>query len=67
MKMSNCLQLHVLKRLVFSFARGQDNLPNNFGKCSLGCPSVLEDDLALLSYMEAFSCLLLRGHPAYFG
>lgn len=57
MELSNCLQLHTLKRFIFLLVGRQDNLPDNFGKCSLGCPRVLEDALALLNCVDAFSPL----------
>lgn len=44
MEMSNCLQLHVSVGTSFSFSRGQDNLPDDFGKLSLGYPCMLEGD-----------------------
>lgn len=46
MEMSNCLQLHISVGICFSSSRGQDNLPDNFAKCSLGCPHMLEGDFA---------------------
>ena len=46
MKMSNCLQLHVSVEICFPFSGGQDNLPGNFGKCSLPCRCMLEGDFA---------------------
>lgn len=57
MELSNCLQLHTSKRFIFLLVGRQDNLPDNFGKCSLGCPHVLENALALLNCMDAFSPL----------
>lgn len=57
MELSNCLQLHTLKRFIFLLVGRQDNVPDNFGKCSLGCPRVLEDALALLNCVDAFSPL----------
>lgn len=55
MELSNCLQLHILKRFIFLLVGRQDNLTDNFEKCSLGCRHVLEDALALLNCMDAFS------------
>lgn len=57
MELSNCLQLHTPKKFIFLLVGRQDNLPDSFGKCSLGCPRVLEDALALLNCMDAFSPL----------
>lgn len=46
MEMSNGSQLHISVGTCFSFRRGQDNLPDAFGKLSLSDPHMLEGDFA---------------------